>query len=443
MINCHLLRYPKNNWVPDSTKPPCALPIVNEPFIYRIVQQLHNLEITNISIWTNTNIDIFQDMITKQTRWGVSIHLKIISTQELAVSSIASLDGIKLIGRCDRLPNLSKEEIKKHIVSNQRVIWKNEQDIPIGWHIESPQIIDSHSTAKSVDTLSVTTPSDFLKSQYKILNGSWPELSIGGSKSGNIYCHRGIKVSKTSKIIGPSVIGPHCQIEAYTKLGPDAVLGHESIVSINTSISNACILPGVIIGPGLNINDAIVGPKWMYNQELNVIVPLPKECAASIVSIPEDHSRYSRWIARLIWVILCPILLIVDTIHLFKCGYPMDGHRIYSRPDGSSLVLYQLHSPMLKFQKFLQYSKLEWLTLLLNIANGDLNWVGLRPRTTREYKEMDQESKRLYARIGPGLFYQSSIDKVEMTEDEINSERWYATNKSAKTDILTILKNLW
>jgi hypothetical protein len=438
MIPCHLFYFPKEDWVPEGT-PSCMLPVVNEPFLYRVLQQVHSWGVKSVTFWVNKHELTFQEVVSKQSRWGLELHLEVVSDQETAINQIDSRAGSRLIGCCDRLIELSSLELLNIYHSDKRVLWKKHNGFPSGWYFESSEEIRHYFTAKKTNTLSVETPNDFLQSQAEILKGQWFNLTIGGKRLDNdVYQHRGVSVSSEAEILDKSVLGPHCKIHAHSKIGPLSVIGPESIISSNTDISNSCVLPGVIIGPGLEIKDAIVGPCWIYNIDLNEIVVLPKECSSSVR--PDFNSRlnFSRWLARLSWVFLCPLVLIIDTIHWLMYGCVMENCHAYCKSDGSHVVLYRLYSPFNSFQRFLQRSRLDLIPLLLNIANDDLSWVGLRPRTRIEYDSMEPESKRLYARIGPGLFYCCDNDKSEKSLD-----RWYFINKSLKTNLQIVWKSLW
>ncbi len=105
------------------------------------------------------------------------------------------------------------------------------------------------------------TPDDIINANSQILEQLKPEIQgkidNNANVKGNIILGKNSEVKADAEIIGPVIIGENCTIESNSKIGPNASIGNDSIIS-KCSINNSIIMNNCKLIGKYNIGNSII-----------------------------------------------------------------------------------------------------------------------------------------------------------------------------------------
>ncbi|MEI7625690.1 MAG: NDP-sugar synthase [Actinomycetota bacterium] len=112
--------------------------------------------------------------------------------------------------------------------------------------------------------LDIGTPERYLKATFDILERR--VRTLVGERLGSDGLAIGEKVSGSTAVRRPAVIGDRCQIGAGACVGELAVLGADVEVGERASIRRSVVLDGAVIGADCVLDSCIVGPRARIGQ---------------------------------------------------------------------------------------------------------------------------------------------------------------------------------
>ncbi|MCX6385155.1 MAG: NDP-sugar synthase [Solirubrobacterales bacterium] len=112
--------------------------------------------------------------------------------------------------------------------------------------------------------LDIGTPERYLKATFDILERR--VRTLVGERLGSDGLAIGEKVSGSTAVHRPAVIGDRCQIGAGACVGELAVLGADVEVGERASIRRSVVLDGAVIGADCVLDSCIVGPRARIGQ---------------------------------------------------------------------------------------------------------------------------------------------------------------------------------
>jgi mannose-1-phosphate guanylyltransferase / phosphomannomutase len=99
----------------------------------------------------------------------------------------------------------------------------------------------------------------YLNAQRDVLARRAGTAPDGFQISPGIWVAEGAEVDPEAELVSPVYIGPFCHVEAGARLGPDTVIGSNSVIRRATRIERCVVLDGSRVDVGAELRGAIVG----------------------------------------------------------------------------------------------------------------------------------------------------------------------------------------
>jgi lipopolysaccharide/colanic/teichoic acid biosynthesis glycosyltransferase len=235
-------------------------------------------------------------------------------------------------------------------------------------------------------------------------------------------------------------IGENSRIGVGASLGPNAVVGHDSIVDRHTQVINSAVLPGSYCGERLELDHVIVDRNRLLSSRLDASVSISD---TFILSGLRDRNRehflrtfLSRSVAAVLLLLTLPLVVLTGLALLLVRRTPL----IY-RKSVAQIPVSERDAPMQTFGLYSlrdpadphRFTKLSWLLLdflpaLGQVVMGRLHLIGLRPRTEEEIQKMPEDWRSLYLQGRAGLLTEAFvIHGPTATDDEVYSCEAYYT----------------
>ena len=143
-----------------------------------------------------------------------------------------------------------------------------------------------------------------LTSDAKYLSGCLGRLTMS-----EIVIARGAHIHPSAQLTGPLLIGRNVRIEAETILGPNVVIGENSVVDRQAEIRDSVILPGTYVGIGLSLEQAIASPLTLSSIRHQTRVTAI-ESHLLTAALPQPEQRWKRPAVLLLHTLLHPLAML-------------------------------------------------------------------------------------------------------------------------------------
>ena len=227
-----------------------------------------------------------------------------------------------------------------------------------------------------------------------------------------IWLARNVSLHPTAKLIPPLYIGENCRIGRGVQIGPDAVIGHNCVLDEKSTVTRSVIFPGSYVGEALELSDAIVDKNCLINVRVGSEITIQENFILGSLAEKQLHRGWNRIVSQAAAILLLiPALPIIAGLALYlklRRSEPVFTTRPVVRlPAGSDpmswkiLALISLYNQRAAFRGKkvgigvrLQTSRKgcrraggisfsSFLPALINIARGELRFVGVPPRTAQ------------------------------------------------------------
>ena len=169
--------------------------------------------------------------------------------------------------------------------------------------------------------------------------------------------------------------------------------------------------------------------------------------------------RPSAWLAMALLALFAPLLLLLSLLVLVGLGRPVLFRQVRSGLGGQPFAMIKFRSmrdlrdsrgdllpdaqrtPALG--RFLRRSRLDELPELINIARGDMDFVGPRPLLPHSIAAMGRDGVER-GKVRPGLtgLAQVSGNTLLAVEEKLRFDLWYVRHRSARLDAQIIARTL-
>lgn len=168
----------------------------------------------------------------------------------------------------------------------------------------------------------------------------------------------------------------------------------------------------------------------------------------------------ARLVAVALLVLIAPLLLLLSVAAMFSIGRPIFFRQVRSGLHQRPFTLYKFRSMtdarghdgellsdeerVTAFGRFLRRSRLDELPGLVNIARGEMAFVGPRPLLPPTIEGLG-ELGEMRARVRPGLTGWSQVNGNTLLslERKVALDLWYVENRSFWLDCRIVLATLW
>ena len=320
--------------------------------------------------------------------------------------------------------------------------------------------------------LNVQSGGDLLASHLGVLAKKNSGLMVRGQEIEEaVWLARNVSLHPTAKLIAPLYIGENCRIARGVQIGPDAVIGHNCVLDEKSTVARSVVFPGSYVGEALELSDAIVDKNCLINVRVGSEITIREDFILGSLADKQLRRGWNRILSQATAILLLlPALPIIAILALyFKLRRPgtvfTTGGPVVSLPAGSdpaswkTFALISLYGTQPASGKNGSASDpdsnktagtpagwrhffLIFLPALINIARGDLRFVGVPPRAAEEIQDLPQDWRALYLKSKPGVVTETLVNfGPRATRDDMYSaEAVYAVSCGLKYDLKLLAK---
>ncbi len=258
------------------------------------------------------------------------------------------------------------------------------------------------------------------------------------------FIGRGTFIHPSARINRPVMIGSYCQIMNGAEVGPNVVLGDNSLIAGKAHVSEALIMENSYIGKMTHIENCIVAQNLIFDPETEertyisdafLLGRLDRNVFGEMA-----ENVFNRGIALGALVTLAPLGLASSLLSLKKYGKHIDEREVVGRGNAETVKDIE-YLPRFKLVCFPGSDlPLPWWPRLVNVVRGDMTLVGPRPFTPERASRMSDEWQLGRFSSAPGLTGVASFSDDESEKDV--AESLYVRKKSIRLDAKILLARL-
>lgn len=462
--------------------PPPLLPVVDRPLAQHVVEYLVDQGVTEFDFVLSHLPEKLEAFLGDGARWGCRFRYHLVRDSERPyqiLSAIALPGEATLLAHADRLPLVT-------LKGRNGVLFSTADENPArrpwtGWALLQRDVIlnipeDVDEAALSAYLFSVApaitveqTPimlnvrsfDMLIQANRQALSGAFPVRLLSGTQTDpGIWISRNVSLHPTAILTSPVFIGENCRIGAGTHIGPGAVIERDCILDNQCTVRDTLIFQNSYIGESLELQDAIVDRNRLINTRVGVAVSITDNFILG--SLSERHMKQwtgrkmSQTIGIILLLTLWPLMLLTALfIRLARRGpalfkteavrLPADGRewewktfswRRFS-PEAPAVFLSKC-----RYFRGLRHWLVYVLPALINIAKGELRFVGVPPREKSTISSLSHDWQTLYLGSKAGAITETDIQYfgvIPTDDDAYSSEAFYAVSAGPVYD----LKLLW
>jgi len=452
------------------------LPLGDRPFLQHVVERLVSLEIIDIHVVVSHRPEMIERLLEDGSRWGCRFNYHLARDPDRPYGRLSRIvaedDDLLLFGHADRLPATTTEPApgNRPTVLRENGAWS-------GWAAVPPALLrglTDDMTESDVErvfesaglgaldaapVLSVCSPPALLASQRLAFDGNAPGLIFGARQvEPGVWISRNVMMHPSVRVQPPVFIGENSRLNHGVRIGPNVLVAADCIIDERTALEDAVVFPDSFVGENLELNGVLVDRNRLVNIRHGAKVDIKDDFILGNMGHGYLGSLigrlWSRAAAMVLLVLFAPLMLLIAcTLALFRRGPVLHRRqvvRLPAPPERSGWRFFERFSflpsgGVKKSNGGLGPFCLHFLPALLNIARGEMRFVGLPPRTPDEIEQLPSDWKELYLGSVAGAVTEAFVNYgAEADEDEqFASEALYASRPNLRHDIGLLGGYLW
>ncbi|HMQ32688.1 MAG TPA: sugar transferase, partial [Chloroflexaceae bacterium] len=274
-----------------------------------------------------------------------------------------------------------------------------------------------------------------------------------------VWVGRNHSIHPTVKLAAPVYIGDHSWIGREVELGAATVIGDSVVIDDEATVGRSTILSGTYVGRLVNVQSKIVTPDTISDPHAGATTRVVDPFLISRVGAATEGRGPMRRMASAaltltLIALLSPLWLLAALIALLGTGgrpmarEPRVGQRVGGV--GGNLRTFQLirfrtrradgsHAPG---GRLLERWGLHRLPELLNVLQGDMGLVGVKPLSPEDAARLTEEwhQRRHEAPAGlTGLWYLQTEPDSEL-DTVIVTDVYYTATRNWRGDLVLLLR---
>lgn len=431
----------------------------DRPFLQHIVEYLAHQKVRRFEFILSHLPEKIEAALGDGARWGCQFYYHLLPSggDPLRLARTISANKYEniVLGSATSLPELDLA----HVSPSTLIRYTNADGLSewTGWGVfdVADLALPSFDSLPSVDAkecLSIATGEDFLASQTKALQQTFPGLMLSGRQADpGIWISRNVALHPTAKLTAPVYIGENCRIGRGAQIGPSAVIGHNCIIDTHTIVVNSAVAVGTYVGEGLELESVIVDRNRLLNVRLGTSLLASETFLLGSLTSRSSSRVPQRIVSVLVSIVLLVFLwpvLLLTALYLVLTGKGAlvrnDAVRIPAEDDPAGwrdarVLRFRVCHPHGRWSRFAY----RFVPGLVSIVIGDLFLVGVEPRSRTELLQLPADWRSLYVKTKAGLITEAAVMFGENpTEDEsYTAEAFYSATESIGHDCK--LAGLW
>jgi hypothetical protein len=131
-----------------------------------------------------------------------------------------------------------------------------------------------------------------------------PEIAPG------IWVGRGAVIAEDAALVAPVLVGAEAVVCSGARVGPRVCLGERAVVEAGTSIRDAVVSPGTIVGEGLDLFDAVVEPRGLVDPATGALRAIEDPLVLAARDRHRKGGLLTRALSLALLVALLPLCLV-------------------------------------------------------------------------------------------------------------------------------------
>jgi lipopolysaccharide/colanic/teichoic acid biosynthesis glycosyltransferase len=314
--------------------------------------------------------------------------------------------------------------------------------------------------------LSVQSCGDLIASHRAVLAKEKSGLMVRGIEVEEaVWLGRNVSLHPTARLIPPLYIGENCRIARGVQIGPDAVIGHNCVLDEKATVSRSVVFPGSYVGEALELNDVLVDKNCLVNVRMESEITIREDFILGSLAEKQLRRGWNRIVSQVAGLILLlPALPVMACLALYlklkRAGrifatrpavrLPADSDPLSWKPfallslsaakpvaaqkdPASDPDQNRTEGPAAGWQHFF----FNFLPALVNVARGELRFVGVPPRTAEEIENLPRDWQALFLKSKPGIVTETMVNfGSRASRDEMYSaEAVYSVSSGLKHDL--------
>jgi NDP-sugar pyrophosphorylase family protein len=293
--------------------------------------------------------------------------------------------------------------------------------------------------------LSVRSFAAILASHRAILGKQFSGLLLRGRETDpGVWLSRNVVLHPTVQIKPPVYLGENSRIGAGGHIGPDAVVGKDCVLDARCLVTNSVLFPGSFVGEGLELADVIVDKNRLINTQFGGVVTITDNfILANLADRPLLRGMrrlLSQTMGIICLILAAPILLVTALWLKIVRGRVLHRKEVVRLPAPAEERAWRTFGlwsfsgdqpgPPGDGPRAPRFSDLllRFLPALVNIARGDLAFVGVPPRTKKEIHVLPHDWQSLYLGSKAGIVTEASVRYgANPTDDELYAAEGFYT----------------
>ena len=486
--------------------PSAILPLMDRPFIQHIIETLVSRGCGRFEVVLSHRPEKIEALLGDGNRWGVNIRYHLVPRPDQPYRPLKRLSDPPdnhpiLLVHADRLVQADIFGSKPSAPADGSVLYCfRDHTAPAGrlerkwsgWAWLSRECLadipedgdegallaylESQNDGRIEETdrfrpLSVQSGSELIASHLGVLTKTNSGLMLRGREiEETIWLARNVSLHPTAKLMPPLFIGENCRIGRGVQIGPAAVIGHNCVLDEKSSVTRSVIFPGSYVGEALELSDAIVDKNCLINVRVGSEITIQEDFILGSLAEKQLSRGWNRMVSQAAAILLLiPALPIIAGLALYlKLRRPepvFTTRPVVGLPAGSesaswkTFALISLRSGKRSSGKKTSESVsspnqsdglpagwrhffLIFLPALINIARGELRFVGVPPRTVQDIRDLPRDWRALYLKSKPGIVTEAMVNfGPQATRDEMYSAvAVYSVSSGLKHDLKILMK---
>ncbi len=308
-------------------------------------------------------------------------------------------------------------------------------------HMVFSPVPDACTVIDVPGTLSMESYSGILAAHRWMLEKRFPGLLLTGNEvEDGIWLSRNVEIHPTARVIPPVYVGQNCRIGKGVRVGPYAVIGRNCVLDERSVIAGSVVFPNTYVGHSLEVVDAIIDRNRFISERHGSDVIMTDSFILSDIR----HKQVRKWLSGffsrfLALVLLVPAVPVLPLILLYGRSKGTvtsgSGKQVVKLPAAYDPALWKTYSLISLSRSragegtagstsgtILSHFFLDFIPGLFNVVRGDLQIIGVQPRTREEILARGKDWQTVYLKSKAGLVTESIINfGLDPDPDEVYS----------------------
>jgi len=262
--------------------------------------------------------------------------------------------------------------------------------------------------------------------------------------SHGFFIGRGTFIHPSARINKPVIIGSYCQIMNGAEVGPNVVLGDNSLIAAKAQVSDSIIMENSYIGKMTHLENCIVAQNLIFDPETEertyiadafLLGRLDRNVFGELA-----ENVFNRGIALSAFITLAPLGIASTLLSLKKYGKHLGEREVIGCGNAESSQDLE-YLPRFKLICYPGNDlPIAWWPRLLNVVRGDMTLIGPRPFTPERAAKINEDWLLSRFSSTPGVTGVAAFADDESEKDV--AESIYVRKKSIGLDAKILLARL-